>query len=94
MARSTVETYVVPDGSAFLFDSVSEAGYALDQLGALVWDYCDGHTAIDRIIEEVAELLPGDEGVANRVRQWLIEFAEEGLLDSSATSTGSADAGD
>ena len=37
-ARKTVETYVVPDGTCFLFDPVNDAGFTLDQIGALVWD--------------------------------------------------------
>lgn len=79
-ARAGVETYIVPDGSCFLYDPASDATYTLDQLGALVWDYCDGRTPADQIIQEVAALLPDDAGLPARVRRALAEFAGAGLL--------------
>ncbi len=82
-ARSGVETYIVPDGSCFLFDPASDASYTLDQLGALVWDYCDGITPVDSIIHEIKELLPSDTEAPSRVTRLLAELAEEGLLEST-----------
>ncbi len=92
-ARSGVEAYLVPDGSCFLFDPASDASYALDQLGALVWDYCDGLTPADRIIHEIAELLPTDPETPSRVARLLAQLAEEGLLESAGDVL-KAEAGD
>lgn len=81
-ARAGVETYIVPDGTCFLYDAEHDISYVLDQVGALVWDYCDGATAVDVMIGEIATLLPGDEGVTARVTSLLIEFASERLLEA------------
>ena len=93
-ARQTVETYIVPDGTCFLFDPVSDASYTLDQVGALVWDYCDGQTPPDEIIREIAALLPDNAGIPSRVAGLLREFAEEGLLESSTLEFGAGMSGD
>jgi hypothetical protein len=96
-ARHTIETYLVPDGSCFLYDPVSDASYTLDQLGALVWDYCDGATAVERIVQEITELLPTRDEAVARVSALLADFAQEGLLDnqtpqlSPTTESSSAD---
>lgn len=79
-ARPEVEAYIVPDGTCFLFDLTREEGFALDQLGALVWDYCDGQTTEEHIVAEVAALLPDHPGVAAQVRDLLATFAAQGLL--------------
>lgn len=80
-ARAEVEAYVVPDGTCFLFDLTREEGFALDQLGALVWDYCDGQTAEDDIVAEVAALLPDHPEVVTQTRELLASFAAQGLLE-------------
>lgn len=86
LARPEVEAYIVPDGTCFLFDPTHDAGFALDQLGALVWDYCDGETSQSGIIAEVAALLPGHSDVEARVREWLASFASNGLLAGGVLS--------
>lgn len=82
--RPEVEAYFVPDGTCFLFDPARDEGFALDQLGALVWDYCDGQTSEDEIVAEVASLLPDHPETAARVRELLASFAAQGLLMSDA----------
>lgn len=80
LVRSEVEAYIVPDGTCFLFDPSQDAGFALDQLGALVWDYCDGQTPPASIVAEVEILLPGLPDAAARVHDWLTSFEAQGLL--------------
>lgn len=94
--RAGIETYIVPDGSCFLYDPASDASYILDQIGALVWDYCDGATAAETMISEITTLMPGDEGIAARVTSLLTEFASERLLEAShiAASQGELGASD
>lgn len=89
-ARADVEAYIVPDGTCFLFDSAHDEGFALDQLGALVWDYCDGETAQESITAEIAALLPDQPEIAARIDELLASFAAQGLLepaDDEASST-------
>lgn len=82
-ARPEIEAYIVPDGTCFLFDPARDEGFALDQLGALVWDYCDGHATAEVIIAEVAALLPEQPDIAARVEDLLATFAAQGLLDTA-----------
>ena len=79
-ARADVEAYIVPDGTCFLFDPARDEGFALNQLGALVWDYCDGQNTEESIIAEVAALLPDQPGVAALVADLLASFVAQGLL--------------
>jgi coenzyme PQQ synthesis protein D (PqqD) len=92
-ARHDVETYIVPDGTCFLYDPSSDESYTLDQVGALVWDFCDGHTSAGDIVHEIAALLPDDTGISTRVTRLLAELGEEGLLelDSPTSVTGAGD---
>ena len=79
-ARPEIEAYIVPDGTCFLFDPTRDEGFALDQLGALVWDYCDGMTSRENIVAEVSALLPNHAELAERVNELLAMFAAQGLL--------------
>lgn len=90
-ARSGIETYIVPDGTCFLYDPASDASYVLDQVGALVWDFCDGRSTVSGIITELSSLAPGDEGMAARVASLLTEFATEGLLELAQVGPGGRD---
>lgn len=89
-ARLEVEAYIVPDGTCFLFDPMRDEGFALDQLGALVWDYCDGQSAEETIVAEIAALLPDHLDIAARVRDLLATFAAQGLLVSDGPASGAA----
>lgn len=93
-SRSDVETYIVPDGSCFLFDPITESGYALNQLDALVWDYCDGRTQLERIVADIVDLLPDDKGVPARVRRLISDFAAEGLLEKTGPNSVTGDIDD
>jgi hypothetical protein len=79
-ARPEIEAYIVPDGTCFLYDPTRDEGFALDQLGALVWDYCDGATSREQIAAEVSALLPNHSDLAERVNELLAMFATQGLL--------------
>jgi len=91
-ARPEIETYIVPDGTCFLFDPTRDQGFALDQLGALVWDYCDGQTRQEDILADIAALLPEQPIMADRVAELLTTFAMQGLLEPEAADpvTGAA----
>jgi hypothetical protein len=84
--RPDIETHELPDGSCLLFDPVSYEGHALDILGALVWDYCDGTLTSDEIASAIAELVPNDVRLREEVRRFLNEFARHGLLHTEAST--------
>ena len=79
-ARPDVETHVLPDGSCLLFDPTTCEGHELDLVGALAWEYCDGTETRDAIARSIAELVPQDERLPDRVRQILGELLRHGLL--------------
>jgi hypothetical protein len=55
--------------------------YLLDELGALIWDLCDGARSLDEVIAGVAvELDRPVVGVAGDVREWIAELRTEGLV--------------
>ncbi len=63
---------VRPDGGGF---------YLLDELGALIWQLCDGAHSLGQVIAEVGEALGSPKvAVAGDVREWIAELRAEGLL--------------
>lgn len=80
LARPDVETHVLPDGSCLLFDPTTQEGHALDLVGALVWDYCDGTATRHAIAASVAELVPQDESLRDQVLRIFDELYRQGLL--------------
>lgn len=89
-ARPDVETHVLPDGSCLLFDPVTLEGHALDLVGALVWEYCDGTATRDTIAGAIAALVPRDERLRERVMRVFDDLSgHDLLLASSSTGEGS-----
>jgi hypothetical protein len=76
--RPDVKTYVLPDGTALLFDPVVEGGLPLDVLSSLIWDYCDGALSADEILDSPYALIGTvDEMVEDleaRRRRWNISY--------------------
>jgi hypothetical protein len=83
--RGDVETYVIPDGASLLFDPVTEAGYPLDLVCSLVWDYCDGMLSELEIAHEIAALLPDAADAASCTLAILDDLARQGLLRPTVT---------
>jgi hypothetical protein len=79
-ARSDVQTYILPDASALLFDPVVNEGHVLNPLGALTWDYCDGTLDWEEIASEIVALVPAVPQVYDEVFKLLGEFTARGLL--------------
>lgn len=100
-ARPDVEAHVLPDGSCLLFDPIRCEGLALNLVGALVWDYCDGALTWDEIVSEIAALKPDEPDLRNEVQEYLKAFTQNGLLrqapgaelDSSSSPTSSGSQG-
>src|SRR5579863_9394049 len=86
LRRSDVETYILPDGSALLYDPRSESGHPLDVVRALIWDYCDAQLTRDEIAQEIAALLPQAPDAVTYTLSVLEEFALAGLLAPEAPS--------
>lgn len=96
--RADIETHIMPDGTCLLFDVLSNEGRALNQAGALVWDYCDGALSAGEIAAELAELLPNEPQMHAQTLSLLDEFERLGYLvaneqtsDSLATAAAEAE---
>lgn len=84
--RQDVETYVLPDGTSLLYDTVSESGMPLDTLSSLIWDYCDGALSDEEIVREIVALLPQINDVSAHVLTVIAGFEELGLLRPSSAN--------
>jgi hypothetical protein len=82
--RADVLFEVMPDGSALLYDPLTDAGHILMAVGALAWDMCDGAQTADAIVSAIASLLPDQPEISEIVRSVLTEFADGGLLEPNA----------
>jgi coenzyme PQQ synthesis protein D (PqqD) len=78
--RADIETHIMPDGTCLLFDVVSNEGRALNQAGALVWDYCDGALSAGEIAAELAALLPNEAHMHAKTLALLDEFEQLGYV--------------
>lgn len=85
--RTDVETFILPDATALLFDPVTETGHALDVLSALIWDYCDGQRTANEIAQEVAVLLPQEPDAAAHTLAVLAGFAQARLLSDEGKAS-------
>lgn len=84
--RSDVETYILPDATALLYDPVADSAHPLDAVMALIWDYCDGQLARDQIAQEIAALLPQAPDAVTHTLAVIEEFERAGLLVAAPTN--------
>lgn len=69
------------DEGAFLLDPVSGEYFALDAVGRIIWEHCDGNADPSAIIAAVrAAFSDAPEDVADDVEEMLEEFARAGLI--------------
>ncbi|HEY5198913.1 MAG TPA: PqqD family protein [Solirubrobacteraceae bacterium] len=55
--------------------------YLLDELGARIWELCDGERSLDQVIATIgAESAQPPSAVAGDVREWISELRAERLL--------------
>jgi hypothetical protein len=91
--RTDIETYIMPDGTCLLFDTVSNEGLALNAAGALVWDYCDGTLSADEIAAELATLLPEEQQSRAETLSLLEELGKLGYLSANEVSEAHSESG-
>lgn len=88
--RENIETHLMPDGSALLYDPATGKGQALNVTGSFIWEYCDGTLTPDQIAAELAELLPQEPDIHAEALRLIAELEALGLF---ASSTDAAPAG-
>src|SRR5262249_5228194 len=50
-----VQTKLLPDGHIVLFAEDHDWAHTLTPLAGIAWEYCDGESTVDDIIDQVAE---------------------------------------
>lgn len=81
---SDIKTTLMPDGHVVLFNTKTEWAQVLNPVGALVWEYCDGVTSLNEMIEEIASLLETDKNsLEDDVCLMLKELLSNGLIQES-----------
>ena len=80
MRRPSVLSQSQPAG-LILFNSTDECYFALDEIGSLVWEKCDGAHAISEIIAELCEQYEAPSAVIeDDLSELMSEFNSRGLL--------------
>ena len=82
--RDDIETHLMPDGSALLYDPVTDEGHVLNVAGSFIWEYCDGTLTPDQIAAELADVLPNSPDIPAEALRLLAELAAKGLLASAS----------
>jgi hypothetical protein len=78
--RDDIETHLMPDGSALLYDPATSEGHALNITGSFIWEYCDGTLLPDQIAAELVAVLPQVAGLHDEALRLIADFAEMGLF--------------
>jgi hypothetical protein len=74
-----LQTNVLPDGHAVVFDGVSSWAHTLNPVGALVWEYSDGNHSLSEIVAEVHGL--GQSWINDsQVNDFVGEMKRSGLI--------------
>jgi hypothetical protein len=82
-----IKTTLMPDGHVVLFNTKTEWAQVLNPMGALVWEYCDGITSVNEMLEEIAKLLETDKNtLAADVNSLVAELLAQGLIQEVVTS--------
>jgi hypothetical protein len=80
---SAVKTTVLPDGYVALFSAPTDYAYTIPPAGAVAWEFFDGDTPIEDVIEEAAQAL-GVENSSDFSQQILnlaVELQKNGFLE-------------
>ena len=60
--------------------------YLLNEVGAFLWEHCDGELTVDELVAEVADAFDVDDRtVGHDVRSWLAEMTEEDCISFLAS---------
>lgn len=79
-----VETKLLPDGHVVLFSAQNDWAHTLTPLGGIAWEFCDGESTLDQIIDLVATTAEVKvESVSEELKTLCDELVNSGLLTSA-----------
>lgn len=78
--RDAIETHLMPDGSALLYDPATSQAHTLNAVGSFIWEYCDGTLTPDQIAAELADALPEAPDIHAEALRMIAEFEAAGLF--------------
>jgi len=79
-----VETNLLPDGCAVLFNTKTNWAQTLTPLGTIVWEFCDGGSSVDDIVDQIKECLSGEDEqpeLKQHVMDLLEDLEDGGLVE-------------
>jgi len=69
-------------GEILVYDKQRQKAHCLNQTAALVWRHCDGRTPVEEIGRRVADAMPGENAVDERLVWYaLAQFKRDHLLE-------------
>lgn len=87
LRRETIETHLMPDGSALLYDPATGEAQVLNVTGSFIWEYCDGTLTPEQIAAELAEILPDEPDIHTEALRLMGELAALDLFASATEAT-------
>lgn len=77
-----VKAKILPDGYLLLYIAQIDWVYTLTPLAGLVWEFCDGNTALEEIVANITAMKEVDAGgnLKNNIARLIAEFEQAGLL--------------
>ena len=70
------------DEELIAVDSRTHEAFLLNEMGAAILDFCDGHTDVEEIVIKIVDILGEDKDVvAAAVQSFVRELGEKGLLE-------------
>jgi hypothetical protein len=80
--RGEVDANPLPDETVLLFQKDTSLAVPINQVGAAIWEMCDGAHTVDQIVDELVEIYDQDRSrIELDVRTFLDELIRLGLVD-------------
>ncbi len=79
--RADIEIELMPDGSALLYDAVTDQAQVLAPLAALIWEMLDGMLSETELAAQIASDVPPLPQPAATLAAVLQDFRAQGLIE-------------
>ncbi len=80
--RIDVKTTILPDGYLALFCPATNWAYSLPPLGALAWEFFDGQSSTEDVVQQVAKIVAVSdvENLRTQINELVSELMSNGFL--------------
>lgn len=74
-----LQTKLLPDGHAVVFNEVTLWAHILSPSGAVIWEFCDGEHTLNAILDEL-EALTGTRPELVQTQEFIADLQANGLI--------------